>query len=104
MASSIHSSVTSDTGRSNQDFSACCGGWLIHLLFVLALRLLCLPHLRPPRLLSLSYFLAGGSGHSVFAVLARRRVSIQFAQDRNSFVQLREFFLCLCSLTLQHLD
>lgn len=71
----------------------------------LAFRLLCLPHLRPSRFLSLRNLPPGGSGHRVFAIRRRRRISsIQFAQDRNRFVQLHEFLLCLCSLSFQHLD
>src|ERR1019366_913454 len=55
----------------------------------------------PPRLLSLPYLSSGGSGHRVpLAVWGRRRIGpIQFLQDRNRFVQLHEFLLCLCSLT-----
>ena len=71
----------------------------------LAFCFLCLPYLRPPRPLRLRNFPPGGSGHGVpLAVLARRRIcSRQFAQDCDCFIQLRQFLVHLCSLTLKHL-
>src|SRR6266436_6607066 len=65
-----------------------------------------LPHLCPPRLLSLSYLSAGSNRKSSpLAVCVRRQVRQgQFTQGRDYFIQLRQFLLRLSTFSLQRLD
>src|SRR5467141_1196535 len=65
-----------------------------------------LPHLCPPRLLSLSYLSAGSSRKSSpLAVCVRRQVCEgQSTQGRDYFIQLRQFLPCLSTFSLQRLS